>query len=286
MARLWGYFKMKLEGKVVFEKITKEVRSQIKKLKFTPNLAIISFQARSDSQGYLMTREKLAKDLGVKLTVINYKTVPSEDELIKQIIKLNKDSKIHGIIIDRPLPKKLNEFRVFSAIDVNKDIDGCHPLNSGYLLQGYDGFTPNTSAAVMAILKHYKIKLKGADVIVIGRSKNVGLPMFPLLLRENASVTICHKLSKNIPEKAKQAEIIIVAVGVPNFINSKFVNKNSIVIDIGTNYLKNNHVVGDVDPKIYKSIKAYSPVPGGVGPVTNIILFSNLVEAIKKNHAK
>lgn len=277
---------MKLEGKVVFEKIFNQVKKQVKSLNFKPNLAIISFAARSDSQGYLKTREKLAEELGIKLTVVNYKKVPSEIELIQQINRLNKDSKINGIIIDRPLPKKLNEFKIFSAIDVNKDIDGCHPLNSGYLLQGYDGFTPNTSAAVMAILKHYKIKLEGTDIIVIGRSKNVGLPMFPLLLNENASVTICHKLSKNIPQKARMAEIIVVAVGVPNFINSNFVNKNSIVIDIGTNYLKDNRVVGDVDPKVYKTIKAYTPVPGGVGPVTNIILFSSLVEAIKKNNAK
>jgi methylenetetrahydrofolate dehydrogenase (NADP+)/methenyltetrahydrofolate cyclohydrolase len=136
----------------------------------------------------------------------------------------------------------------------------------------------------MELLKHYKIALKGKDVIVIGRSKNVGLPMLPLLLKENATVTVCHKLSKNIPDKAKAAEIIVVAVGVPNFINQKFVNKDSIVIDIGTNYTSTNKVVGDVDPKIYKKIKAFSPVPGGIGPITNIILFANLIEAINKKH--
>ena len=277
----------KLLGKAVYDKIRSKVKSDVIKLKakrIKPNLAIISFTARGDSQGYLKTRETLAKELGINLKVSNYKQVPNEQELISEIIKLNNDKSIQGIIIDRPLPKKLNEFKVFSAIDVRKDIDGCHPLNSGYLMQGYNGFTPTTSAAVMELLKHYKIALKGKDVIVIGRSKNVGLPMLPLLLKENATVTVCHKLSKNIPQKSKAAEIIVVAVGVPNFINQKFVNKDSIVIDIGTNYTSTNKVVGDVDPKIYNKIKAYSPVPGGIGPITNIRLFANLIEAINKKH--
>jgi methylenetetrahydrofolate dehydrogenase (NADP+)/methenyltetrahydrofolate cyclohydrolase len=277
----------KLLGSAVYEKIRAQVKIDVRKLKvkkIKPVLAIISFAARSDSQGYLKTREKLANELGITLKVTNYKQVPSEQELIKQIISLNNNKLIHGIIIDRPLPKKLNEFKIFSTIAVNKDIDGCHPLSSGYLMQGYNGFTPNTSAAVMALLKHYKIALKGKDVIVIGRSKNVGLPMLPLLLKENATVTVCHKQSKNIPSKAKASEIIIVAVGIPNFINQEFINKNSIVIDIGTNYTSGNRVVGDVDPKIYSKIKAFSPVPGGIGPITNIILFANLIEAINNKH--
>ena len=277
----------KLLGSAVYEKIRAQVKIDVRKLKvkkIKPVLAIISFAARSDSQGYLKTREKLANELGITLKVTNYKQVPSEQELIKQIIGLNNNKLIHGIIIDRPLPKKLNEFKIFSTIAVNKDIDGCHPLSSGYLMQGYNGFTPNTSAAVMALLKHYKIALKGKDVIVIGRSKNVGLPMLPLLLKENATVTVCHKQSKNIPSKAKASEIIIVAVGIPNFINQEFINKNSIVIDIGTNYTSGNRVVGDVDPKIYSKIKAFSPVPGGIGPITNIILFANLIEAINNKH--
>jgi methylenetetrahydrofolate dehydrogenase (NADP+)/methenyltetrahydrofolate cyclohydrolase len=277
----------KLLGSAIYEKIRAQVKIDVRKLKvkkIKPVLAIISFAARSDSQGYLKTREKLANELGITLKVTNYKQVPSEQELIKQIIGLNNNKLIHGIIIDRPLPKKLNEFKIFSTIAVNKDIDGCHPLSSGYLMQGYNGFTPNTSAAVMALLKHYKIALKGKDVIVIGRSKNVGLPMLPLLLKENATVTVCHKQSKNIPSKAKASEIIIVAVGIPNFINQEFINKNSIVIDIGTNYTSGNRVVGDVDPKIYSKIKAFSPVPGGIGPITNIILFANLIEAINNKH--
>jgi methylenetetrahydrofolate dehydrogenase (NADP+)/methenyltetrahydrofolate cyclohydrolase len=276
---------MKLEGKIVFDNIFKKVRKDVlalNKKKIVPKLAIISFASKSDSQGYLRTREKLAKDLGIELKIINYKTVPKENDLINSIQALNKDKTVHGIIIDRPLPNKLNEFNVFSNVSVSKDIDGCHPLNSGYLMQGYEGFTPNTSAAVMAILKHYKIKLEGKDVIVIGRSKNVGLPMLPLLLKENATITVTHKQSKNIPTKAKNSEIIIVAVGVANFIDEKYINKNSIIIDIGTNYLKNNTLVGDVNPRVYSKIKAYTPVPGGVGPVTNIILFFNLIEAIKR----
>jgi methylenetetrahydrofolate dehydrogenase (NADP+)/methenyltetrahydrofolate cyclohydrolase len=277
----------KLLGKAVYDKIMSQVKADVKRLKvkkIKPNLAIISFAARGDSQGYLKTREVLAKELGITLKISNYKQVPTEQELIREINILNNNKSIQGIIIDRPLPRKLNEFKIFSAIDVRKDIDGCHPLNSGYIMQGYNGFTPNTSAAVMALLKHYKIALEGKDVIVIGRSKNVGLPMLPLLLKENATVTVCHKLSKDIPSKAKAAEIIIVAVGVPNFINQKFVNKDSIVIDIGTNYTSANKVVGDVDPKIYTKIKAFSPVPGGIGPITNIILFANLIEAINNKH--
>lgn len=277
----------KLLGSPVYDKIRSQVKADVNKLKakkIKPVLAIISFAAKSDSQGYLKTREKLANELGITLKVSNYKQVPSEQELIKQIVSLNNNKLVHGIIIDRPLPKKLNEFKIFSAIAVSKDIDGCHPLSSGYLMQGYNGYTPNTSAAVMALLKYYKIALKGKDVIVIGRSKNVGLPMLPLLLKENATVTVCHKQSKNIPIKAKASEIIIVAVGVPNFINQKFINKNSIVIDIGTNYTSDNRVVGDVDPKIYNKVKAFSPVPGGIGPITNIILFANLIEAINNKH--
>jgi methylenetetrahydrofolate dehydrogenase (NADP+) / methenyltetrahydrofolate cyclohydrolase len=273
-----------LSGKVVYQSIKQKVLEDIKNLKsikITPHLAIISFDARSDSQGYLKTREKLAKELGVKLTVVNYQKIPSQLELINQIIKFNKNHNIHGIIIDRPLPRGLEELKVFSTLDPKKDIDGCHPLNSGLLMQSYPGFTPNTSAAVMAILNHYKVKLSGIDATVIGRSKNVGLPMFPLLIKEDATVTICHRQTKNLSSKARNAELLIVAVGKPSFITSKFINKKTILIDIGTNY-SNGQVVGDASSSVYKIVKAYTPVPGGVGPVTNIILFENLITAIKQ----
>jgi methylenetetrahydrofolate dehydrogenase (NADP+)/methenyltetrahydrofolate cyclohydrolase len=273
-----------LSGKTVYQAIKQKVLQDVKNLKSnktTPHLAIMSFDARSDSQGYLKTREKLASELGVKLSVVNYKKIPTQLDLISQINRFNKNQKIHGIIIDRPLPRGLNELKVFSTLDPKKDIDGCHPLNSGLLMQSFPGFTPNTSAAVMAILKHYKIKLSGIDATVIGRSKNVGLPMFPLLIKENATVTICHRQTKNLSVKAKNAELLIVAVGKSNFITSKFVNKKTILIDIGTNYI-NGKVVGDAARSVYNKIKAYTPVPGGVGPVTNIILFENLITAINQ----
>ena len=277
-----------LSGKSVYQTIKQKVLDDIKNLKSKktfPHLAIISFGARSDSQGYLKTREKLANELGVKLSIVNYQKIPSQLDLINQIIKFNKNQNIHGIIIDRPLPRGLNELKVYSTLDPRKDIDGCHPLNSGLLMQSYPGFTPNTSAAVMAILKHYKIKLSGIDATVIGRSKNVGLPMFPLLIKEDATVTICHRQTKNLSSKAKNAELLIVAVGKSDFITSKFINKKTILIDIGTNYT-NGKVVGDASSSVYNKIKAYTPVPGGVGPVTNIILFENLVTAIKQNETK
>lgn len=278
-----------LDGRPIYQKLKNEVISEVAKLrqqKIVPTLAVISFAAKSDSQGYLRARQKLANELKINLEIINFLKVPTERILIQKIKQLNKNKKIHGIIIDRPLPGGLAEFKVFSELDPKKDIDGCHPLSSGNLMQGYPGFVPNTSAAVVEILKHYKIKLEGMDTLVIGRSKNVGLPMFPLLNKENATVTLCHSKTKNLAAKAKLAQLIVVAVGIPNFIKKEHINKETILIDVGTNYLDNGTLVGDADPKIYTKIKAYSPVPGGVGPVTNIILFKNLINGIKKAYGK
>lgn len=278
-----------LSGLKVYQSIKLKVNKEIQALKvkrIVPTLAIVSFQARGDSQGYLKTREKLAAELGVKLEVINYKKTPKESDLIKQIKKLSNNNKIHGIIIDRPLPKGLNEYSVFNALDPYKDIDGCHPLNSGKIMQGYDGFTPNTSAAVMALIEHYKIDLNGIDAVVVGRSKNVGLPMFPLLTQKNATVTICHSKTKQLEQKTKKAQLLIVAVGKPDFITNRHINPKTTLIDIGTNYLSDGKVIGDTSPLVYKKLKAYTPVPGGIGPITNIILFENLVKAIKMSHDK
>lgn len=278
-----------LDGKPVYNQLKNKILEDVKFLKsksISPCLAVISFSSKPDSQGYLRTREKLAKELNIKLEVINFTKVPTNDELIKKIKILNSNKKVHGIIIDRPLPKSLNEREIYLSLDPLKDVDGCHPLSSGNLMQGFPGYIANTSAAVMEIIKFYKIKLEGLDAVVIGRSKNVGLPMFPLLVKENATVTICHSKTKQLETKAKQAQLIVVAVGIPNFVNSKFINKNTILIDVGTNYTKDNKVVGDADPSIYKKIKAYTPVPGGVGPVTNIILFKSLIQGLVSKYAK
>lgn len=245
-----------------------------------PTLAIVIPQADDSSRSYLKSREKLAQELGIRIEKYVYSEIAKID-LFALIQKLNQDPQIDGIIIDRPLPKVIDENEIYDALDPKKDVDGCTALNAGFLLHGRTTIYPSTARAIVELLKFYKIELAGKNVVVVGRSKIVGMPVAKMLLDQNATVTICHSKTTGLAAMCQQAEILVVAIGKKNFIQENFINRQSIVIDVGIHYDEVKGISGDVDKKVYECVAMYSPVPGGVGPLTSIMLMDNLMKIIQ-----
>lgn len=274
-----------LSGKKASDFYKQQLINEIKKLEDTnknvPTLAIVIPKADDASLSYLKMREKLAKEIGINLVVHSFKMVDQE-ELSKLIKELNENKEISGIIIDRPFPKEINEQEIYDLISAKKDVDGCNSVNAGLLMHGQQTHFPSTAVAVRELLMFYEIEIIGKNVIVIGRSKTVGLPAAKLLLDKDATVTIAHSKTKNLKELCQKADIIVVAVGKIKMINEEYVSKNTIIIDVGIHYdEKEDKMFGDVDPKVYEIVKSYSPVPGGVGPLTSVMLMKNVLEAHK-----
>ena len=208
----------------------------------------------------------------------------SEDELLALIEKLNADSNVHGILCQLPLPKHMNEEHIVKAISPEKDVDGFHVENVGALVTGTEGFVSCTPAGIIELLKRSDVTIEGKHCVVIGRSNIVGKPMALLLLRENATVTVCHSKTRNLRDICKQADILVVAMGKPLYIDASYVKKGATVVDVGIHRDENNKLCGDVDfQKVEPVCGAITPVPGGVGPMTIAMLMKNCVEAMKKN---
>ena len=243
---------------------------------------IVSLKDDDGSVSYLKARRKICDEMGVNLTVHIFENEPTFEDLKNVIESMNNNPNIHGIMIDRPLPKGIDEDDVFALLDYKKDIDGCHPFNAGRLLQGKKCFAPSTARAVVELLKYYNIEIASKEVVVIGRSKTVGSPVSFLLLKENSTVTITHSKTKDLRKVCQKADIIVVAIGRAAFINSEYVNENTIIVDVGIHYGADGKMLGDVDKEVYEKVKAYSPVPGGVGPLTNYALMQNLFDAYIK----
>jgi len=203
-----------------------------------------------------------------------------EDELLAKIAELNSDPSVHGILVQLPVPKHINEEKIINAISPSKDVDGFHPASVGALSIGQKGFVSCTPAGVIQLLKRSNIEISGKECVVIGRSNIVGKPMSMLLLRENGTVTICHSRTKDLREVCKRADILVVAIGKPRMIDASYVKEGATVIDVGIHRDENNKLCGDVD---YASVEpiagAITPVPGGVGPMTIAMLMNNCVEA-------
>lgn len=268
-----------LDGKIVAEKLKEQLKDKISKLPRKLNLMIISHNDKA-SQSYLKGRKKLAEYLNVNI-VESYIGDKNTQQVIDLIKKANRSSKIDGIMVDRPLLPHLDEELVLSSISPNKDIDGYHSENLGKLLKNEKSFHSCTPSSAIEILKYYKYNLTGKNAVVIGRSINVGKPLSLMLLNENASVTILHSKSKNIAKITKKADVIFLAVGKKDYLTLDMVNKKSVIIDIGINFDENNKLCGDASRSIYDKVRAYTPVPGGVGVVTNVMLMENLYKAYK-----
>jgi len=234
------------------------------------------------SQVYVRNKENGCIKAGIRSTVIRLPEDCSQEELEKTVVSLNEDESVHGILVQLPLPKGLNEESVLRLIDPNKDVDGFHAMNSGRLMNGQPGFVPCTPLGVMKLLKNYGIDPNGKHAVVIGRSNIVGKPMAMLLLQANATVTICHSRTQNLSEITRQADILVAAVGRANFVTADMVKPGAAVIDVGINRV-DGKIVGDVDFDAVSEVAGYiTPVPGGVGQMTIAMLLSNTLDAAAK----
>jgi methylenetetrahydrofolate dehydrogenase (NADP+)/methenyltetrahydrofolate cyclohydrolase len=270
-----------LNGNEVSKNILDNLKPRIEKLKerdIIPQLCIILVGENRDSILYVNQKQKYCNKRDILCTTHKLDENVGENEIIELLNQLNDDGKVHGIIIEMPLPKHLNKNNILKNINSKKDIDGYNPINTGKLLLNYDKYlSPCTPKACLEILKYYKIELIRKNIVIVG-SGNIGIPLSILLLQQNATVTICHIYTKNIKEFTKKADIIISCCGSPKLIKKEWINNNSIILDCGINYM-DDKLVGDVDYDNVKDKCLYiTPVPGGVGPVTISVLISQLID--------
>lgn len=279
-----------INGKQISEDIRNSLKSEVEQLKsqgLTPGLAVILVGEDPASQVYVRNKEKACHDLGFYSEVHRLDASTTEEELLALVDKLNKQSDIHGILVQLPLPKHIHEKSVIDAISVHKDVDGFHPVNVGNLVIGDDSLLPCTPAGVIELIKRAGVEISGKHAVVIGRSNIVGKPVSLLLQRENATVTMCHSRTANMKEITKQADILVVAIGRANFVDASFVKPGAVVIDVGMNRLDTGKLAGDVDFESVKEVSGpITPVPGGVGPMTITMLMQNTVVAAKRLHAR
>ncbi len=273
---------LRLTGKPVFEFLGQGIKSRVSSLSekgVTPRLLIIRVGAREDDVFYERSILKRSSQLGIEATVQELSMDVTGDELEAVIEKANKDMDINGIMMFRPLPKHLDEKRLVSLINPKKDVDCMSPLNlEGIFEGGSQGFAPCTPKAVVEMLKYYNIPLKGANVVVAGRSMVVGKPLAMLLLDENATVTICHSRTKDMKEITRGADVVVAAIGKANFFNEEYFTEDTVVIDVGINDDGNGKICGDVEyEKVFGKVKALNPAAGGVGTITTTILLDQTV---------
>lgn len=280
-----------IKGKPVADKITEDLKKEVKNLNemgINPKLAIVRVGERPDDLAYERGALKRCQNIGIETEVIELDENISQDEFIKAIHKLNEDDKVNGILTFRPLPKHLSEDEIKYEISPKKDIDCFNPINTAKIVENdKTGYPPCTPTAVIEILKHYDINLTGANIVVLGRSMVVGKPLSMLLLNENATVNICHSKTRNLPEIASQADILVAAVGRAKMVKKDYVKDGAIVIDVGVNVDDQGNLCGDVDMEdVLDKVSMITPVPGGVGAVTTSILATNIVKACKLQNKK
>ncbi|MCI8405261.1 MAG: bifunctional methylenetetrahydrofolate dehydrogenase/methenyltetrahydrofolate cyclohydrolase FolD [Clostridia bacterium] len=279
-----------LMGKEVSARIKSELRTEVEELKkkgINPGLAVIIVGEDPASQVYVRNKERACEECAIYSEKYALSEDTTQEELLALIDMLNKKGSISGILVQLPLPKHIDEKTVINAIIPEKDVDAFHPINVGKIMVGNYDFVPCTPAGVMELIKEAGIDIRGKECVVVGRSNIVGKPQAMLLLHQNGTVTICHSKTKNLADKTKQADILIAAVGIPNFINGDMIKEGAVVIDVGINRLENKKLCGDVDFESAEKIAAaITPVPGGVGPMTIAMLMKNTVKAAMVNQTK
>jgi methylenetetrahydrofolate dehydrogenase (NADP+) / methenyltetrahydrofolate cyclohydrolase len=283
-----------MDGKALGQKIRESVKIRASALKakgVTPCLAVVLVGEDSASISYVKSKEKALAEAGMESRDIRLPENTSEAELFSIIDELNKDKKIHGILVQSPVPKHINEEKVNEAVAPEKDVDCFHPVSVGNMILGRAGFLPCTPHGVLMLLREYKVPVSGANVVVVGRSNIVGKPLANLLIRReyNATVTVCHTGTKDLPKHTLQADILIAAAGKAGFIKPEMVKEGAVLIDVGINRVpdssaaKGYRVCGDVEPAAAQKCSFFTPVPGGVGPMTIAMLMQNVVEAAEKS---
>ncbi len=275
-----------IDGKEVSKKILFDIKVETEKIyeKFEvkPGLAVIIVGEDPASTIYVKRKRETCNKIGFYSESYDLDYDTSEKELLKLIDDLNIEPTIHGILVQLPLPPHINEKKVIESISYQKDVDGFHSINQAKLLNGISDIEPCTPKGIIDLLKYYNIEIEGKHAVVLGRSNIVGKPMALMLLKENATVTICHSKTKNIGEITKTADILISAIGKAFFVKENMVKDSAVVIDVGTNRLENGKLVGDVDyENVYSKAQYITPVPGGVGPMTIAMLMKNTLQATK-----
>ena len=272
-----------LDGKMLRDKIFESLKAKLDKMQQKPTLAVILVGENPASQIYVRNKKKTAEKLGINSLSIEYPSDISEEELLNKIKELNSDEKVTAILVQLPLPAHINKNRIIDAILPQKDVDGLTPYNLGKLFSGEEPYVyPCTPKGILLLLDEYNIKLEGKNIVVVGRSNLVGKPVAQMLLKRNATVTMCHSHTKNLSEITKTADIIVSAVG-KKVIGEKMLKSDCVVIDVGIFKDENGKISGDVDFENVSKTAAYiSPVPGGVGPMTIASLMLNTVELARK----
>lgn len=275
-----------INGRELADQMQAEIQKDVEKMTqqgIQPGLVVLLVGENPASQTYVRNKERAAAKIGILSKVEKLPETISEEELLAEIDKYNQDSRFHGILVQLPLPKHIDEEKILLAIDPKKDVDGFHPMNLGRLFVGKPEMIPCTPYGIMKMFEAYDIDLTGKRAVVIGRSNIVGKPMAQLLLMKNATVTIAHSKTEHLAEVAKEADILVVAIGRGHFVTKEFVKPGAVVIDVGMNRNQEGKLIGDVAFDEVSEIASYiTPVPKGVGPMTITILMYQTVEAAKK----
>ncbi len=275
-----------IDGIKISEQIKLQLKQEVKQIKeqtnLVPGLAIVLVGSDPASKIYVNKKIKTASDLGFQATLFSFSETEPESKVITQIQKLNEDPLYSGIIVQLPLPKGFDKFKILDAVVKEKDVDGFSLVSQGLLFEGRAGFLPATARGVLELIESTDTEIKGKNCVVVGRSLIVGQPVAKILQDRNATVTVCHSHTKNLEFFTRNADILIVAVGIPNFIKGSMVKANSVVIDVGINKV-DGKIVGDVEfSSVAKVASHLTPVPGGVGPLTVVSLLKNTLDAFKK----
>lgn len=274
-----------IDGKLLAKKIRMELKEEVDKLKsknIFPKLAVIMVGDDKASKVYVKNKSKACDEIGIAYEEFLLEENTTMEQLLDLIDELNHRQDIHGILLQSPIPKHLDINKAFNKIDYRKDVDGFSPINVGNLVIGQDGFISCTPYGVIRMLEEYGIEIEGKNAVVIGRSNIVGKPLAQCLLAKNATVTICHSRTKNINEITANADILVAAIGKPQYIKENMVKEGAVVIDVGINRSEDGKLVGDVDfENVSKKASYITPVPGGVGPMTIAMLMNNVVKAAK-----
>ncbi len=277
-----------IDGKLLASKIMKKLKEEVNSLKqeeICPKLAVIMVGNDKASEVYVRNKSKACNEVGIEFEEFILKEDITMQQLLAIIEKLNNRKDIHGILLQSPIPKHLDIRKAFNTINCQKDVDGFNPINVGKLMIGEDTFISCTPYGVIKMLEDNNIKIEGKNAVVIGRSNIVGKPLAQCLLNKDATVTVCHSKTQNLEEITRQADILLVAIGKPEFVTAKMVKEGATVIDIGINRNEEGKLVGDVKfDEVSQKVQYISPVPGGVGPMTIAMLLNNVIKAAKQQN--
>lgn len=277
-----------IDGKELAKKIRANLKiecEELKKKNINSKLAVIMVGEDPASKVYVRNKSRACEDVGIEYEEYLLDSKITQKELIKLIEKLNNDKTVNGILLQSPIPSNLDINEAFRTISPEKDVDGFNPVNVGKLVLNQDTFVSCTPYGIMKMFEEYDIDLTGKNVVILGRSNIVGKPLIHCCLNKNATVTSCHSKTQNLAQKAKEADILISAIGKANFVTADMVKENSVVIDVGINRLDNGKITGDVDFESVKEKASYiTPVPGGVGPMTIAMLMNNVIKATRRQN--